>query len=386
MVREVPLGESVDLQHLEDAFRQGGVRTDDDALTLIDFRNSRRFDVVALLCVLAMVGTRINSDRLTRFRLPRGAALDTLRRERFLETACQVARAPLPMLLALEDVKSLRDRMNSDRVSAWWQSGDPRDQIIQHLREKRVFGLSLYRLENEDARTAMMQEELGRWTDPLALALFSRSLKESAEWDVARVIVHEILANVQEHPNASMAVVASDMVLSDKDTPQPALTIAVWDNGDSIVETLRAGLDSRGSVRVAPPPATDTFRVRRQGFGAPVTDQMVTSVWEPQVGDDDRDLLLASLFPGISRKLGEADQPGHPAVDRFLGCGLYFLYHHVIDVFRGTLDIYVGKIRLTVQAEPDPASSAQYLVTLTEGLGTSKIRGNLVVARLPTHG
>lgn len=381
-VREVPLGETVDLQHLVEVFRQRGVRSDDDALTLIDFRNSRTFDVVALVYVLAMVGSRIASERLTRFRLPLAvAALDALHRQGFLQAACLVARTPLPVLLALEDV----ERAGAVRrtSSAW--TGDAREQILQHLRDKQVFGLLPYHLDSEDAKLAMVRRELGRWTEPLALALFSRHLKASAEWDVARVIVHEILANVQEHPHASTAVVASDMALARDDVPEAALTIAVWDDGESIIETLRGGLISRGSVRIAPPPTTDTFRVHRRGAGPREADLIRTSAWEPEVTSDDRDLLLASLFPGISSKPGEVDRGDDGSYDRFLGCGLYFLYHHVIDVFGGALDIYVGGIRLTVEAEDDPRSSAQYLVTLAEGLGTPKIRGNLVVARLPTH-
>ncbi|WBB53362.1 hypothetical protein [Verrucosispora sp. WMMD573] len=382
VVREIPLGESVDLQHLKEVFRQRGIRSDDDALTLIDFRGSRTFDVVALLWVLAMMGTRITSDRLTRFRLPLvRAALDVLRRDRFFEAACQVAQAPLPMLLHLEDVKRVNE--SAPAPFGTWTSGDPSDQIVQHLRKKRVFGLSLYRLDSADARTAMMREELGRWTDPLALALFSRHLKGTAEWDVARVVVHEILANVQQHPNASTAVVASDMVLPRDDVPQAVLTIAVWDNGDSIVDTLRRGLVGRGDVRVAAAPATDTFRIRREGADPPVADELRTSDWTPDVASDDRDLLMASLLPGISSKSDDGDARSR---DRLLGCGLYFLYHHVIDVFQGSLDIYVGAIRLTVEAEYEPDSSAQYVVTLREGLGIPKIRGNLVVARLPTHG
>ncbi|WP_187692332.1 hypothetical protein [Micromonospora chalcea] len=381
-MREVSLGESVDLEHLEGALRQQGVRSDDDALTLVDFRNSRTFDVVALVFVLALVGTRIAEERLTRFRLPMAvAALETLRRHGFLDVACQVAQAPLPLLLALEDVERVSDAVRAS-PSTW--TGDPGEQILQHLRHKRVLGLHMYRLSGEDARTAMVQQELRRWTEPLALALFSRHLKGTAEWDVARVIVHEILANVQEHPRASTAVVASDMALP-RDAPQSALTIAVWDDGESIVETLRRGLVGRGTVRIAPPPTSDTFRIRRRGTGAGVADEKRTSTWSPVIASDDLDLLLASLFPGISNKVLESAHASDWSYDPFLGCGLYFLYHHVIDVFQGALDIYVGAIRLTIEAEIDPKSSAQYLVTLAEGLGTPKIRGNLVVARLPTH-
>ncbi|MCG5446531.1 hypothetical protein NIE79_005230 [Micromonospora sp. NIE79] len=385
-IREVPLGESVDLDRLIQAVSIYGGGPDDDRLTLVDFRRSSTFDVIALLFLLGMVKARLKDDRLTRFRLPQSrAALSALRGAGFLDAASHVTRAPLPLLLAREDVQ----RLAKPPETLNWGTGTATEQILQDLQHKRVLGLSLHPLGNETDKNRMVENELERWTDPLALALFSQHLKEAAEWDVARVVVHEILANVQEHPQASVAVVAAQMSLPTgrRESADGGLTVAVWDDGKSIVETLRECMVSRGDVRVSPPPDRFTVRVVRSSSipGPPGHPPLLPSDWSPSLDGDDAELLLASLFPGISRKDPRGRAPDTDRSDIFLGCGLYFLYRHVIDVFRGSLDLYSGSTRLTISAESDPESGAQYLVTVHGGPRVPRISGNLVVARLPTH-
>jgi ABC-type transporter Mla MlaB component len=385
-VRHVPTGEKVDQEVVQRLFLRTAV-VGEEVLLSIDLRQAQRFDTVGLAYLLALIRIRARNDRLTRIELPeQTGGLIQLDKKGFLEAARAMAGAPLRLLLPLLDVERLVE-LQSRRGDEVSHASSDANFLLAYLRSKGHFTFRAYSLESAVSKVRMVDDELRRWTEPLALALLGKHLKGAAEWDVARVVVHELLANVQEHPHASVVLVGSEMNLPERSAPSaPAeLTIVIWDDGHSIIETLRQALVSRGTIRAADPPHIDRYRMCHPDRGPAAGDaRIISSDWSPDLYADEEELLLASILPGISRKSYD-DGATERERDTFSGYGLYFFSRHVIDVFNGSFELHSGKTELRVEAEPDPEHGARYRASFRSRSAESAITGNMIIARLPTH-
>ena len=355
----------------------------DPNIVYVDLFDAIEFDVVALVLLLSAAASRRSTGREIKFRLPRDPlARHILRLWRFPKAATAVTGVPFRMLVEPGDLKYFGEKW--PRFKSGREAAGPSASVLKYLVEQQQFGLSAHRIRSEYNLTRMIDNEVSRWRNYAFVKLLDKMLSGQAI-DVARVVLQELLANVAEHPRSSLVIVASQLDLvahTDEDVPA-ALTVSVWDDGLSIIETLRARIWAGGTIRVRTSEPVDKFIVESTGWSPKST--RYSSDWTPDSTAQDPEILLASLFPGITRKAAAPDStsiievPTNPGDSGF---GLFTLYKTVLDQFRGSLDVRCGHASLHLTHLDGHEA---YHVRLKSDLDHQSLPGTIITARLPIH-
>jgi hypothetical protein len=171
------------------------------------------------------------------------------------------------------------------------------------------------------------------------------------------------------------------------------LTIVFWDDGQSIVDTLKEAILSGKSIRsIEVPDLYADFEMLRCNHKGEIQSQtVVKSSYVPDVTTPEDLLLLAATFPGITRDVSGAGRdamttpPANPILES-PGMGLYVLLNTVIDVFGGSVFFRTKRLGMSVKkaALSRHTPSAKYVAKIREfGNHTPRLLGNMVVVRLP---
>lgn len=335
---------------------------------------------VALLA-LARMSERARDRVPVRMRFPaQHTERERLRRWSF-QQACEASAGTSFLRLVDREDRRYFGEARIDAPLEVWSDPNDVDAFVSRLEQDGFFGLTTYSLTVRGALTRMIRHEWARWRHVLILELLEAHSRGPGP-DVARVLVHELLANAIQHPEASMVVLGASV--EGLDSADPQLVVAVWDDGDSIVKTLR---DCVGAgVRATETTVNDEFRIRTSGWSP--SKSTLPASWAPDADSHDGELLLASLLPGISRK---PQAPGFPVVDRpevvdwenKTGFGLHALYRSAIDAFGGDVHIWSDSYSLHLSGAPAPTTTFAYDVDVQLLADVPPLMGNLIAIRLP---
>lgn len=356
----------------------GGRRENADEALLVDLRGVTFIDPIALLVLFAVVVDRNNSNRETTFRLPEAKRLrDFLRAWNFDEAIKRATGREFHSFVSREDHRYFGEGQD-DYLKA--KAGS----LEEFLASQRFFGLMTRSIGSVASQSKLVEREWSRWRSPLILRVLDRYLRGSSR-DVARVVIYELLANAVQHPEANSVTVVSSVYGKTVSGKRPRredrlFAVSVWDDGQGIVETLRAALDA-GSIRAAEATSADEFAMKADGWNP--RHEKYLSDWTPDPGSLDAELLLASLFQGISQKPIRPDiQPiSIPGEDRDtsrIGDGLHALYRSVIDDFGGSLAVRSGAHFMNVRS-----GDGGYRVKLREFGEWPRFAGNMITVRIP---
>ena len=348
---------------------------------VVDLREVTRLDASTLLLCIAVIATRVRAAARTVLRLPRAhAGRDFLRAWDFQAAVETAGGISLRRLVAAEDRRFFGEAASHYLPHAAVAADGGLRGIVTRLEADRFFALGIYRLGETKMTMRMIQGEWSRWRRHLFLEGLGPHLRGPRD-DVARVVIHELLANAAQHPGASVATVAATVT---EDTPGDHwLVIAMWDDGTSIVDTLRACLRDGESLRATTAPIDEIFDVEPVGWES---DRLpLTSSFRPDASCADGELLVASLIAGISRKPSQqavehVPRPEAGDWDDHVGYGLYALYRSVINDFGGELCVrtHGHELRLTAGDEPHC-----YRTRVEKYADEPEFAGNLITARLP---
>jgi hypothetical protein len=305
--------------------------------------------------------------------------LSLLRRWDFQAAVESAALVPLRDLVSAQDRSYFGgDRGHADRSPVSTTTAPNLADLVSQLEREHFFGFWTYPMIRHGALAHMIRHEWLRWRDSLMLqVLDSHAFGPSR--DVARVLVHELLANSIQHPDASVSVFSTAIELSSE---QPALMIALWDDGNGIIETLREY--SAHGLRAGFWDIDDTFALRCEGWTSAV--EVVSASWEPPPDAHEAELLAASILPGISRKphvdVIQVDRPEPVEWESRVGFGLHAMYRSAVDAFRGDVEIRTGEYSLRLRASEN-TSLAHYELTVSRVADEPPLLGNLIWLRLP---
>ena len=183
-------------------------------------------------------------------------------------------------------------------------------------------------------------EKMG-WHGDIDMPLIQNSLADN--------VIKECITNCIRHPKADLLITTSFFDLKEK-----IFTLVIWDNGKSIVESLRNGLQQFGTIK------TQTNGTRQYGLSPSYfktsgdenskdldridfdsklffTDKL------PNEDSPDWHFLLASIFPGVTSKplaSGENQSKNGTDPDR-AGIGLTVLLDEVIKGLDGHVTIRI---------------------------------------------
>jgi len=232
------------------------------------------------------------------------------------------------------------------------------------------------------------------WHEPEIKALLETHLGAKANL-IAPGIILEALMNAVRHPKATAIVTAGFLnTRASRRHPNGLLTIAVWDDGESIASTLGAALEERRPLRY------EDFSLYYAWYGLYLAHSHAERKrWSHKLfsgatvsaNAGEPDLLVAATFPGITSDPGggqSASALGQygPKYDR-PGMGLYILTSLAVDSFGGEVLIRSGGAYANITRAPrslQEKAGCHYRVGLVAAPEMGEyFTGNYIVARLP---
>jgi hypothetical protein len=353
--RVVSLGSEVDLVGLQNCMVHFKPAWTARETICVDLQECRKFDVIALLHLLAAAAARSRLGAETRFRLPSDeVARQYLRMWRFSSAVGRVTETPFRLLVDGQDGLYFGEEEPAVFPA---ESSDVSTEIVQYLTQQSFFGFSSYDLSSEDEPFSLLETEPHRWRNPLVLRLLQKHLKSLAN-DVPRVIVQELLVAVTRHVPAASVILASQLDVPEKrpDFGSPYLTIGVWCDSDWATRVIA---DCR---LIAKDVDAAADRSHNRGFLARFVQMLST-----QNAD-----LGANGSPST-------DDPSYPTTqDR----GLAALCRTVVEGFGGTIEVKARTATLTISRSAESEETAAALATRsTQSLPT--FLGSLVEVRVP---
>jgi hypothetical protein len=353
---------------------------------LLDLSNARYLDVAALMILLGVAAKRQASGLLTLLHVPRQRNVrDFMRLWNFPNAFQTVTGASFRQLVPEDDLRFFGEAQETYRHARSGRRGV--DPALDALIGSRFFEFITNRFSGAGAAPELVEREWRRWRDPLVMEVLRTHLAGPGQ-DVARVLVYEVLANVVQHPLATCVSTTSYVSGSyfDDRRHDTQLTICVWDDGQTIHETLRAAALKSGTIRASTPAIPD--RIALKPVGWQISSPHISVDWTPGVDAADAEFVLASLFPGITQKVAFK----RPTVKRFeavpweseIGFGLHALYRSVIDSFGGSIAIRSGSVFMNIKANPDRRERPEVPYRAKVVVGASPtIKGNMITIRIP---
>lgn len=353
---------------------------------LLDLSPCQFMEVPVLLHLISFLKKRLAWNLPTSLRLPKSqSVLDFLQIWRFPEAFVEATGT---------DLNQICEGTNSD----YFDNPPPETRA-------RYAGRLVHTDDGWERLLSMRYLEINTFHRQLRLFNSSLALTEAAKWkhigDVlhralrgpgnlfASRIVYEALMNAVRHPGASLIQTASYLRWpKNEEDGSGFFTISFWDDGLSIVGTLRTALQSGRSIRpVYNLGIQASYRIRYQeGYGAISEPEIVKSDRRLGVNDDDDSLLLAAAFPGVSSN--PSSHQTHPETKATIedtelllpGMGLYLLSNAAISVYGGQVFVRSGHYRMTLSA---PEGNEDFTVEIRHYKRWPRVLGNLLTVKLP---
>jgi len=280
---------------------------------------------------------------------------------------------------------------------------------------RNFFGFMKYDLGPEqldlfpESKALIPVNEATRWQGNLIKAVLRNHLKAQSggEDEVSRVVIYESMANAVQHPKASKIQVASKFYRRERETqdsesvaPEGAFEICVWDDGESMIQTLGNALKKAGKVRLKGYPLSwcdRVYRTIKDETGKKLEpDLVVDQADELPLNATREHILLACFFPGVTRRIAdrvhEIPKPRTTAEDTAdmsgqLGMGLFTLARTVIDRYGGKLAVRSGDCLLKLKAAHDSirvSQKSRYIASITRYPSEfPSFKGNLLIMNFP---
>ncbi|MFJ2235215.1 hypothetical protein [Streptomyces sp. NPDC087859] len=334
---------------------------------LLDLAAATAFDVAALQQLLSTIAARRNEGVETMIRLPADAAArHILRLWRFPHAVGSVARVPFRVLVTPEDrayfgEKTLPAPLVSD-------AGSPRSSVLAYLTAQQRFGLRPYRLDDELARLHMLEGETSCWGG-FALTRLLQSVLAGPASELIRVLVQELVSGPLQRSSGRVAITGAQLELPDEKSGTGTLTLAVWDDSESLITHLRKREPVAEVLRA------DEFALSANGWSP--GEELGRAHWRHWPDSEDPEVLLAGLIGSAPR---DRYAKGHAEGSH----GLYALYNCAVDAFGGSLRIESRQTRLEVSAVPG-SGTVRYRVDVATGSQLPYQHGNLLTVRLPVR-
>jgi hypothetical protein len=349
-----------------------------DARLDLDLADATTIDITGLMTILSALNERSAARRETLISLPSDPAVtDFLLECAFPSAAAMVSRSQFGTLHWADGALPVRDQVRFLRPVPSRASGT----AYERLRDERFFSFLTYFFQAEPQISSVVATEWARWRGPVVLSFLDTVLKHSGA-EVARVVIYELLTNAVLHPGGDLLTIGS-WVENTGAGHAKELVISVWDNGNSMVRPLRASLSAGRPIRLTEAAVDDTFVIEASAWRPRWAKY--SAQWTPEADANDEELLLASVFPGISHRPAKAPPSLIPRTREVpQEYGLHALYRCVADLFGGSLEIRTGNQQLNLVSVPHQRRRGprRYRAHISHVAG-QPFHGNLLSVRLP---
>jgi hypothetical protein len=180
-----------------------------------------------------------------------------------------------------------------------------------------------------------------------------------------------------------------------KDTTIDHFTIVVWDDGESLVNTLKKAIEDGVNVRASSLDAVYCFKTKYVDTKGSVYENEIKSDFTPAKGLEEHEILISSLLPGITRDPSGKDHIIHKEIMEIPelstpGMGLFILINAAIDVFGGSVAFRTSRFFMNVKAPSDKEKREEGISYRAKVVEYSEkvpsFMGNMITIRLPIKG
>lgn len=338
----------------------------------LDLSRVESFDIASLFAIIALIAGRTTTGLETKLTYPESnAAIDFLKKWNLDG--------------ALDSAKQKAGKQTKGLIQNW-----PTDQLLP----SELMAIKAWSKEDGSIHDRLAIDENTRWQQsPCVEKIFAEQLYGNASYIASR-IVYEAMSNALLHPNANSIQTASRFVSRLEATSEylAGFTIAFWDDGVSLIETLRRSLKASLQIRVTKQDLrefyADYFLIREDSNGSSAAECIRPDIQINENTPDDI-LLMATTFPGITRDISRrVKHPFSTEKDMILldspGMGLYVLTNTVVDVFGGLVEIRTGAYKMAISKAKRNATKGPYKVHIRKYWENFlDFNGNLVIIYLP---
>ena len=228
-----------------------------------------------------------------------------------------------------------------------------REDQLKHLVRKGFFSLICEPFSEDRDRLLALKRQSRYWTtERLITDVLQANLFEKAAIGnlLANTIIFECLTNAANHPNSDHLVVGSyydyNNIKSRNKDKKLFFTIVLWDDGDSIIDTLSESIKLGNNIRakesfeVAKKSGLKSwFRVVRKNYISKKLESIFYDHLPTKEAEND-EILLSSFLPGISRKpINSEDKLNGMSTSSGTGIGLTLLLKAVVADLGGTIHL-----------------------------------------------
>ena len=354
----------------------------------LDFSKCTYVELASLIFIVAIVADRERHGLETRMRLPASKDVrDFFRIWNLPEAIRKATGIPFASLVINNDLKYFGENAApSDNK----YTGRVLDDGITRLLSDRFFAILTFQVDELRSRTRLVTQESERWEQQLVKSVLSKHVG-GPDGYVASRIIFESMMNAVRHPEGSIIQTGSRLD-GQGDSPQKAaghLTVVFWDDGQSMVDTLGCALRNGKQIRAANVPALDAnYRVTVVDKGRK-TSSLLPSSFVPQPDTTEALVLVAALFPGITRDVEGKGHEVHPRLKEeapalaLPGMGLHVLVNTVVDVFGGSLAFRTKNFFMNVKKAKQGDWEAKYSAKIERYDDSRIFLGNMLTIRLP---
>lgn len=387
--------------------------SDEPSILTLDFSESTYIEIASLQYTIALVCRRKKAGLETRMKLPGGT--DGFRPRSTLRRWNYPAAIRLAAKIRFEDFV-----VESDHQYFQGNGGDlvanpyakleetydlPSGQVTFTRDSHRFFEFVTWDVEKYLEAKRLVIDAYEAWDVDAVRAVLNRNLqgpRQSSPSDggtgtsdvyLASRVFYEAMTNAVRHPGARVIQTSSHLDTQSK--TKQHFTIVFWDDGKSMLRTMKEAIDSQKNIRRPYPKHFDTSfeltRVDEKGNKSP--PEVVNSCDTPESSQDEERLLLATLYPGTTCNI---DGLGHHSLleesigaDAGLGepgMGLFVLISTAIDMFGGSVAFRTDRYFMNVKAKhaSDVPNSPRYSVKIQRfPSAVPAFLGNMVTVRLP---
>lgn len=386
-----------------------------DVMLTVDLENVVYIEIASQVFLIVFLEKRFREGKETQLNLPKSKRVrDMLRIWRFQSAVSEIVGCSLYNLTAVPSKRYFGEETNVSNAAS---KDINKVEFLDSVQLSNTLTITTFR-RNIDYGIALSVSDM--WKQKNIYNLFSRLFKASNN-KFARNIVYEAIVNAVRHPGASKVMVAGSLQMSvtkkgssahsttEKDAKSNTgfLTLVIWDNGESIIDTLQNGLGTCTHLRTWHSEIFKSlFAVELNRSDKVVSKSIIESSFNPTL-DTPSYLLLASAFlPGVSSNPDKESVYFYPendiddeevsekiALKNKPGMGLYLLIDTAIHVFGGTVlartkgfYINIKKGKKTQFDREIPEGVPLFSCKIETDLGTESFTGNMLTIRIPVIG
>lgn len=373
---------------------------------ILDFSQSEYVEVVCLIYFLSILADRKQNYQKTFIKLPKYKDVrDFFRSWRFPEAVKEVTGTSFWNTVLEEDHEYFGENKNLEDEKYTGKTLFDAYGKTTKLLENYLPILTFHHHASTEFDSILALGEADRWKRQVVSSVLEKHLEGSYGYFASR-IVFEAIMNAIRHPNASHILTASHVNWPIKNTKSRGFfTLIWWDNGKSILDTLREPLSRNEKIN-----SESTQSIARTSYKLvcedadknEISSQLVHSNLIPDQNISDELLLLAATFPGITRDISGRGHLTHPDLGKEKlrsktegiptsnilplkqpGMGLHLLMNAAIYIFGGRLAFRTGEFFMSVKRPSQKDKNCDYAVTIRRYSNKFKFLGNMLTVRLP---